>query len=72
MAPGLEMKAAFEDVRQPPGEPQQAPLAVELTTPLGLVNIPTSGELQKARERSPHKQMSPAAARCLPSHQPSI
>lgn len=47
MAPGLEREAAFEDFRQPPGEPQQAPLAVELTTPLGLFN---HSQLRRAPE----------------------
>lgn len=70
MAPGLEREAVFEDVRQPPGERQQAPSAAELTSPLGLVNHFHSGEISR-RQGSEHtdKQIPPAAARCLQAHQ---
>lgn len=73
MTPGLEREAGFEEARQPPVEPQQAPLAAELTSPLGLVNHSDSGEISKRQGRDhTGKEISPVAARCLQSHQPSI
>lgn len=67
--PQAERKAAFEDVRHPPGEPRQAPSSVaELTLPLGPVNHSHSGEISR-RRGSNHTVKHPAAVvRSLKSH----